>query len=241
MHIVCGGRPDNALFVSCVRLLIAGNLMPLTLYAHPFSSYCWKVLIALWEKDLSFVYRSLEEPGAGEEMAERWPIAKMPVLVDGEQNVAESSIIVEHLDLHHPGLRLIPSEAEAALKVRFLDRFFDQYVMTPMQQPVTEKLRHGDRLEATLGESGKALEKAYGWLDQAIGDYLWAAGDTFSLADCAAAPSLFYADWVHPIGPAFTRVRSYRQRLMSRPSVARAVDEARPYRSYFPLGAPDRD
>ena len=215
--------------------------MSLTLYAHPFSSYCWKVLIALWEKNLPFTYRSLEEPSSGEAMAERWPIGKMPVLVDGERTVAESSIIIEHLDLYQAGPRLIPSDVEAALRVRFLDRFFDHYVMTPMQQPVAEKLRHGDRLEGALADSGESLSKAYGWLEQELRDRVWAAGDNFSLADCAAAPSLFYADWVHPIAPAFTRVRKYRERLLSRPSVKRAVEEARPYRAYFPLGAPDRD
>lgn len=215
--------------------------MSLTLYAHPFSSYCWKVLIALWEKDLPFAYRNLEEPGARDAMVAHWPIGRMPVLIDGGQAIAESSIIIEHLDLHHPGARLIPADADRALTVRFLDRFFDHHVMTPMQQPVTEKLRHGDRLDATLAASGAALDTAYRWLDERLGENEWVAGDAFSLADCAAAPSLFYADWVTPIGPAFARVRAYRERLLARPSVIRAVEEARPYRGYFPLGAPDRD
>ncbi|WP_308814788.1 glutathione S-transferase family protein [Sphingomonas sp. GV3] len=215
--------------------------MSLALYAHPFSSYCWKVLIALREKDLAFEYRNLEEPGAAEAMAARWPIGRMPVLVDGEQTVAESSIIIEHLDLRHPGARMIPADPEAALGVRFLDRFFDHYVMTPMQQPVTEKLRHGDRVDSVRAESGKALDTAYAWLDATLGERIWAAGDTFGLADCAAAPALFYADWVQPIPPDRARVRAYRERLLARPAVARVVDDARPYRSYFPLGAPDRD
>ncbi|WP_203311492.1 glutathione S-transferase family protein [Sphingomonas beigongshangi] len=215
--------------------------MSLALYAHPFSSYCWKVLIALREKDLAFEYRNLEEPGAAEAMAARWPIGRMPVLVDGEQTVAESSIIIEHLDLRHPGARMIPADPEAALAVRFLDRFFDHYVMTPMQQPVAEKLRHGDRLDSVRAESGKALDKAYAWLDATLGERIWAAGDTFGLADCAGAPALFYADWVHPIPAERAQVRAYRERLLARPAVARVVDDARPYRSYFPLGAPDRD
>lgn len=215
--------------------------MSLALYAHPFSSYCWKVLIALREKDLAFEYRNLEEPGAAEAMAARWPIGRMPVLVDGEQTVAESSIIIEHLDLRHPGARMIPADPEAALAVRFLDRFFDHYVMTPMQQPVAEKLRHGDRLDSVRAESGKALDKAYAWLDATLGERIWAAGDTFGLADCAAAPALFYADWVHPIPAERAQVRAYRERLLARPAVARVVDDARPYRGYFPLGAPDRD
>ncbi len=216
--------------------------MTLTLYAHPFSSYCQKVLVALWENDVRFTYRNLEEPGASEAMGRLWPIGKMPVLVDGERAVAESSIIIEHLQLYHPGrVRLIPDDPKAALEVRFLDRFFDNYVMSAMQQPVAEALREGGRKELALTEAQIALERAYAWLEGKLGERTWAAGEAFTLADCAAAPSLFYADWVCQIGDAFPRVRAYRARLLAKPSMARAVEEARPYRPYFPLGAPDRD
>lgn len=218
--------------------------MPPILYAHPFSSYCQKVLIALWEKEIIFTYRHLEEPGAAEELARLWPVGRFPVLVnDRGESIAESSIIIEYLDQYYEGpMKLVPDNGPAALEVRFLDRFFDNYVMSAMQKPVYAALR-GDPagLQEAREEARKALDTAYAWLNQRLDDRLWAAGDAFTLADCAAAPSLFYADWVHPIGEAFPHVRTYRARLLQRPSFARAVEEARPYRANFPLGAPDRD
>jgi glutathione S-transferase len=217
--------------------------MSLTLYSHPFSSYCQKVLIALWENEIPFTYRHLEEPGAAEERATLWPLGRFPVLVDDGRTIAESSIIVEHLDLHHAGpVRLLPDDRDAALEVRFMDRFFDNYVMTAMQKPVFEALRaEGARKEEAMAEACRALDTAYAWLEERLSGRTWAAGESFTMADCAAALSLFYADWVHQIGSDFPRLRKYRSRLLARPSFARAVDEARPYRSYFPLGAPDRD
>jgi glutathione S-transferase len=217
--------------------------MSLTLYAHPFSSYCQKVLIALWENDVPFTYRHLEEPGAAEERASLWPLGRFPVLVDDGRMVAESSIIIEHLDLHHPGpVRLLPDDRDAALEVRFMDRFFDNYVMSAMQKPVLEALKaEGACREEVMAEARRALDTAYAWLEQRLWDRTWAAGEAFSMADCAAAPSLFYADWVHEIASAFPKLREYRSQLLERPSFARAVNEGRPYRPYFPLGAPDRD
>jgi glutathione S-transferase len=217
--------------------------MSLTLYAHPFSSYSQKVLMALWENDTPFAYRHMEETGAGDELRARWPIGKFPLLVDGDCSITETSIIIEHLDLHHRGaIRFLPDDPAAALEVRLLDRIFDQHVMNAMQGAVNESLRKApDRLDEAKSVAAKALETAYGWLDARIGGRAWAAGDAFSLADCAAAPALFYADWVHPIGEAFPTLRAYRSRLLERPSFARAVEEARRYRHYFPLGAPNRD
>ena len=217
--------------------------MSLTLYAHPFSSYSQKVLIALWENATPFRYRNLEEPGAAEELAALWPIGLFPVLVDGSRTVVESSIIIEHLGLHHPGpVRLLPSEPVSALDIRFMDRFFDLHVMAAMQKPVSEALRSdGGRRDEALDEARTALDTAYGWLEATLIGRIWATGEAFTMADCAAAPALFYADWVHQIGQQFPRVRAYRARLLARPSVARAVEEGRRYRSYFPLGAPDRD
>lgn len=219
--------------------------MSLQLFAHPFSSYCQKVLIALYENELPFEFRLLapDEPGNGAEFQVLWPMRKMPVLVDGGRTVVESSVIIEHLGLHHPGpVRLVPERAEAALEVRMMDRFFDNYVMTPMQKFVFDSLRPADKRDAYGVEEARALlGRAYAWLDEALAGRSWAAGEAFSLADCAAAPALFYADWVHPIAASFERVRTYRQRLLARPSFARAVEEARPYRGLFPLGAPDRD
>ena len=215
------------------------------LYGHPFSSYCQKVLIALYESATPFELRMLA-PGEDEAAAEHaalWPLRKMPVLVDAGRTIVEASIIVEYLDLHHPGpVRFVPADPRAALEVRLMDRFFDNYVMTPMQKVVLDALRGADERDPRgVAEAQAMLDTAYRWLEQRTGSSEWAAGDAFGLADCAAAPALFYADWVHPIGDGFPGVREYRRRLLARPSFARAVDEARPYRPFFPLGAPDRD
>ena len=215
------------------------------LYAHPFSSYCQKVLTALYENRTPFEFRVLapDDERAATEHAALWPLKRIPLLVDGASTVIEASIIIEHLGLHHPGpVRLVPEDPRAALEVRMLDRFFDNYVMTPMQKIVLDSIRaaqHRDR--QGVAEARAMLETAYRWLDDAMPGREWAAGAVFSLADCAAAPALFYADWVHPIGTAFPDLHAYRRRLLARPSFARAVDEARPYRPLFPLGAPNRD
>jgi len=219
--------------------------MPLQLFAHPFSSYSQKVLTALYEAGTPFDYRLLgpDDPATGEEWARLWPLKRMPVLVDGGRTVLESTAIVEYLAVHHPGAaRLIPGDPDAAVDARMMDRVFDNYVMTPMQKVVFNALRpEPDRDAYGVREACALLEAAYAWLDGALRDKEWAAGDSFTLADCAAAPALFYADWVHEIGRAHVDLRAYRMRLMARPSFARAVAEARPYRHLFPLGAPERD
>ena len=217
--------------------------MALVLHAHPFSSYCQKVLIALHENDTPFTLKMLGDADSFAELARLWPLRLMPVLVDGEEVVREASIIIEHLMLRHPGpARLIPQDAKAALEVRFLDRVFDNYVMGPMQRIVGDYLRGADERDPRGVADAKArLDQSYAWLDGELKDRPWAAGEAFTLADCAAAPALFYADWVHTIGEAFGHVRAYRARLLERPSFARAVEAARPYRSFFPPGAPDRD
>ena len=217
--------------------------MTLTLYAHPFSSYCQKVLIALYQNNTPFTSRHLGEAEAAAEHRALWPLQRMPVLVDAGRTIVEASIIVEHLGRHHPGpVPLIPDDPRAALEVRMMDRVFDNYVMTPMQKIVADALRPAEHRDPYgVAEAKALLDTAYGWLDGAMGGREWAAGDAFSLADCAAGPALFYADWVHPIGDAFAELRAYRRRLLARPSFARVVEEARPYRPLFPLGAPDRD
>lgn len=214
----------------------------LELYAHPFSSYCWKVLIPLYENDTPFTYRSMEDQGDAAELARLWPVGKFPLLVDNGCPVMESSVIIEYLQRHHPGpVRFIP-EDDAALEVRLFDRIFDNYVMHPMQQVVADALRPPERRDPVEVEQARAaLRRSYAMLDGWLDGREWAAPGAFSLADCAAAPSLFYADWVDPIPDALANLKAYRARLLARPSVARAVDEARPYRAYFPLGAPDRD
>lgn len=219
--------------------------MSLALYGHPFSSYTQKVLVALYENNTPFEFRGIgpDSPEHTAQWLRRWPLRKFPVLVDGERNVAETSIIIEYLQLKHPGpVRLLPADPMAALDVRFLDRFFDLHVMTPVQRAVDGALT-GDPARRDEGRAFAAekLELAYAWLEGQLAGKTWAAGDDYTMADCAASSSLFYADWTHRIVPAYPMLRAYRERLLARPSYARAVNEARPYRPLFPLGAPDRD
>lgn len=216
----------------------------LILYGHPFSSYTWKALIGLYEKDIAFDYRVLEAdwPQHGEELKAHWPIGKFPLLVDDGQPWFEASIILEYLDRIAPEPRLIPTEPDAALRVRLLDRIFDNHVMTPMQEVVADALRGPENHLPMIVDKAKAsLETVYGWLDRELAAGGWATPHGFTLADCAAAPSLFYADWVHRIPDHLENLRAYRARLLAHPTVARCVEDARPFRSYFPLGAPDRD
>lgn len=218
----------------------------LKLYGHAFSSYTWKAKIALLEKGLPFTFCALgpDEPENGARLNALWPVGQFPVLEDGDATLIESSIIIEHLDIRFPDTpRLIPLDAAAALPVRFMDRVFDNHVMAPMQAVVAEHLPHLNaapdpvRVERSIAR----LATIYAWLEGQLPDTAWGGGDDFSLVDCAAAPALFYADWVHPIPDDCPRLKAYRARLLGRASVAHCVEEARPYRSYFPLGAPDRD
>lgn len=219
--------------------------MTLALYAHPFSSYSQKALVALYENATPFEFRMISpaSPDHTETLKRLWPVAKFPLLEDGKNVVVEATIIIEYLDTTHPGpVRLVPDDRMAATEVRMMDRVFDNYVMTPMSRIVGDALREPEaRDPRTVAEARTLLDTAYAWLDQRMAEREWAAGDTFTLADCAAAPSLFYADWTHPIGDGAKHLKTYRKRLLARPSFARAVDEARPYRHYFPLGAPNRD
>ena len=171
------------------------------LYAHPFSSYCQKVLVALYENGTLFDYRSLEDAQNGAELAALWPMKRFPVLVDAQRTVLEASCIIEYLQLHHPGaVRLIPADADAALDVRMLDRFFDNYVSTPQQKVVFDALcAETDRDPHGVRKARAILETSYAWLDARMATRTWACGDDFSLADCGAAPFLFYADWTHAI------------------------------------------
>ena len=220
-------------------------IVSLILYGHPFSSCTQKVLVALYENAIPFALRCLapDMPQHLQQWLERWPLRKFPLLVDGERNVAETSIIIEYLQLAHPGpLRLLPDAPMQALEVRFLDRYFDLHGMTPVQHAVGAALT-GDPAKTLEGLefAGEKLDLAYAWLEAHLAGKTWAAGEHFSLADCAAAPSLFYANWTQPIPATLPLLRAYRARLLARPSFARAVEEARPYRHLFPLGAPQRD
>lgn len=218
----------------------------LELFAHPFSSYCWKVLIALYERDIAFEYHMLgvDHPENFIRLKQAWPVGKFPVLLVDGAPVIESSIIIETLDDSRFGTapRLIPEDAAAALDVRFMDRVFDNHVMSPMQAVVQDYIADGPNASGPRIDTMKAaLDTVYDWLEARLGADGWACGPDFTLAECAAAPSLFYADWVREIGDARPRLKAYRARLLARPSVSRCVEEARPYRSYFPPGAPDRD
>ena len=216
----------------------------LIFYGHPFSSYSWKAQIALYEKGIDFDYRSVDPafPEHGPELRAYWPIGKFPLIVHDGQPIFEASIIIEYLDHLVPEPRLIPQDFEAALRVRLLDRIFDNHVMGQMQEVVNDAIRGPDGHVPSIVDGAKAkLDTIYAWLDKELAADGWATPGGFSLADLAAAPSLFYADWVHPIAGAHANLRAYRARLLAHPSVARCVEDARPYRAYFPLGAPDRD
>lgn len=170
--------------------------MTLELFAHPFSSYCQKVLIALYENDIPFTCRMMEDPGVGEDFAALWPIKRFPILRENGRVVLEASILIEYLQVHHPGpVQLIPEDPDLALEVRMLDRVFDNYVMTPQGKFVYDRLRPVESRDSLgVQEAGAMLDTSYAWLDQHLQGRTWAVGETFTLADCAAAPSLFYAD-----------------------------------------------
>ena len=217
--------------------------MTIELFAHPFSSYCQKALIAFYENDIPFTDRMMEDPGVGETFASLWPIKRFPILRENGRVVVEATTVIEYLHVHHPGpVKLIPDDPDLAVEVRMMDRVFDNYVMTPQGKFVFDALRPAESRDPHgVEEARRMLDVSYAWLDDRMRDRTWAAGETFTLADCAAAPSLFYADWTHRIPEPYANLRAYRARLLERPSFARAVDEARRFRHYFPLGAPDRD
>lgn len=214
--------------------------MTLKLHAHPLSSYCWKALIAFYEKATPFEFELLDlgDPEAFAEFAALWPIAKMPVLVDGQRVIVETSIIIEYLDLYQPAsLLLVPEDREAAIEVRMLDRIFDNYVMTPMQKIVFNRFCPAEARNAhDVMAARRTIDTAFGWLEERLKGRIWAAGESFSLADCAAAPSLHYADKVQPMAGRFPGLADYLARLEARPSFARVLKEAEPYAHMFPKG-----
>jgi glutathione S-transferase len=215
--------------------------MSLTLYYHPFSSYSQKAEIAFYQKGIAFEAKLLDGSGSVQsDFAALWPIGKFPILTDGDRLVFEATGIIEYLDARYPDTeRLVPADPLQAAEVRMWDRFFDNYINGPQQRIVYAAI--GQEVDdGTGGAKWKAaLDTAYAILDRRMAGRDWAASDRFSLADCAAAPALLYADWTHPIGKQFRNVWAYRDRLLAWPSYARALDEARPYRHFFPLGAPE--
>lgn len=215
----------------------------LALYGHPFSSYTWKAEIALHVAELPFEFRMLDgdHPENGAFVAARGgPWARFPVLADGDTVIFEATAIIEHLALHVPAAAGLIPAGDAGVTTRMLDRVFDNYVMTPVQGIVTEHLPGRTRDEARCGQLRAQLEKSYDWVENWLASTPPTTGDV-TLVECAAAPSLFYADWVHEIDARWPRLRDWRRSLNALPPVARCIEEARPYRHFFPLGAPDRD
>jgi glutathione S-transferase len=215
--------------------------MSLKLYYHPLSSYCWKVLLALYENETPFepVFIDLANETSRAELLKLWPVGKFPVLRDEarDRTVPESSIIIEYLGLHYPGrLALLPDEADRALQVRLQDRFIDLHLHDPMQRIVGDRLRPESARDAygVERERARALT-GLDLLERQIADRTWIAGEDFSLADCAAAPALYYLNRLRLIGDAHRRTKAYLHRFMQRPSFSRVLHEAEPYFGMFPL------
>jgi glutathione S-transferase len=214
--------------------------MALTFYFHPLSSYCHKALIALYENATPFIPKvvNLQDPAEAESLRELWPVRKFPVLHDGERDrtIPESSMIVEYLDQHYPGrTRFIPRDAELALETRLWDRFFDLYLHQPMQQAVGDRLRPAkSRDPYGVDEAKTRLRSSYDVADKRLAGRTWVMGDEFTLADCAAAPALFFADKVEPFTGSHPALGAYLARLQQRPSYARTLEEAEPFMQYFP-------
>ena len=211
--------------------------MSLTLYYHPLSSFCHKVLIALYESGTAFDKRIINLGDASDraELEAMWPFTKFPVIRDHarEENVAESSIIIEYLDQHFPGFTpMIPDDRTQALEVRRWDRVCDQYVQGPLQAIVS------DRIHQTHGDMSKAratLTTAYALIDRHVAGREWISSAGFSLADCSAAPALFYAHTLVPFPAACLHLQAYFERLVARPSIQRVLDETKPYFSMYPF------
>ncbi len=210
--------------------------MSLTLHLHPLSSFCWKALIAFYENDTPFTPHIIADLGNPTERAalqKLWPIGKIPVLRDDarDQTVPESSVIIEYLDRHYPGdTKFVSSDADLAWQTRLRDRFYDLYVHLPMQKIIGDRLRPPGKKDPHGVEEARAqLRTSYAMIDRQMANGGWAMGEMFSLADCAAAPPLFYGNMLEPFGAAHNNVAAYLERLKARPSVARAMREAEPY------------
>lgn len=218
--------------------------MTLTLYHHPFSSFCQKALIALYENGTAFTSKviDLSDANSRAELQRLWPFAKFPVLRDDSRGVTvpESSLIVDYLDQHYPGpTTFVPADADAALRVHMLDRIIDSHLLLTVGKIVTDHFRSENRHDPDGVEQAKsAILTAYAFLETELPKSGWAVGEGFTLADCAAAPALFYSNIVVPFG-AHRNLAAYYQRLLTRPSFQRAIEGARPYRALFPLSWPE--
>jgi glutathione S-transferase len=224
-----------------------GGRVTLVLYQHPFASYCQKALIALYELDLPFDSHLVEGAKGRAELARLWPLAGIPVLCDKDTDLTlpESTTIIEYLDsLPAGGPTLVPADACEALQARLWDRFGDHHLATPMQKIVGDELRPEGRSDPEgVAEARRTLDIAYGVLAARLADRPWAGGATFTVADCATFPALFYLRAIHRWdSEAHANITRYYRELLSRPSIARVVEEARPFRKLFPLPwPPDQD
>jgi glutathione S-transferase len=213
--------------------------MALTLYFHPLSSFCQKVLIALYENETKFTGEIVElgDPAARQAFLKLWPSGKIPLLRDDDRIIPETTIQIEYLDQRYPGARpLLPQDRAACLEARLWDRLFDQYVEIPMQKVVADNFRaDGEHDPRGVAEAHATLQMAYDMIDRGIARRTWAAGEAFSIADCAAAPALFYASIVQPFPQSHKRLAAYFEQLMERPSIKRTLAEARPFFHLFPF------
>lgn len=222
--------------------------MALTLFSHPLASFCHKVLLALYENDTPFENRLVDfaDPGDSARFIDMWPVGKIPVLRDEARDalIPETSIIIDYLDQHYPGpVRLIPEDADGAREARLWDRFFDCYVMQPMQKIVIDRIRPADAKDPFgVEEAYKTLATAYGMIEKRMANRAFASGDAYSIADCAATPSLFYAGVLSPFASTHPHLSDYFERLIARPSFQRILAEAQPYFKFFPYREklPDR-
>lgn len=217
--------------------------MTLQLFGHPFSSYTWKALIPLYANGTEFEFREYKpfDPDDLEYLRRVHPAGKFPILVDGDTTVIESTAIIEYLAIHYPGSApLIPADPDKAVVTRMLDRIFDNYVMSSMQRVVNAYIQNMEAPDPAEIEAGKrGLQQAYRWIETWLGSNQ--LPPHVSLVSCAAAPSLFYADWVERIPEDYSRLTALRAELLALPAVSRCVEDARQYRGFFPPGAPDRD
>jgi glutathione S-transferase len=215
--------------------------MTLVLYQHPLASFCHKVLIALYESGIPFDNRivDLGNEASRAELSGFWPLCKIPVMRDEarKMTVPETSIMIEYAEQHYPGIaRMLPSDADACLQVRLWDRVFDHYVQEPMQKIVADRMRpEGSKDPAGVAGAEKTLRTAYDMIESQLADRQWIVGNAFSMADCAAAPALFYAGTLVDFGGERPKLRAYYQRLLARPSFARVLREAMPYFKYYPF------
>jgi glutathione S-transferase len=234
----CGAAPAGP--IAALADPLKEVSMSLKLYLHPLASYCQKALIAFYENGAPFepIFVDLGNEASSAELKRLWPIGKFPVLRDEArgQTVPESSIIIEYLDRYYPGrAKLLPEDAELAWQTRLKDRFYDLHLHEHMQKVVGDRLRPQDKRDPFGVAHAKAsIERAYDMIDAEMGAKTWAMGEAFGMADCAAAPALFYAKLTVPFGDARPKLSAYFERLANRPSFARATEEAKPYFAFFP-------